>query len=91
VDHAGDLHSFASAIGLKRRWFQTGGTMPHYDLTRGLRFKAVRQGAIEVTDEQLVAHIAQWRRIKLGPSTLEEAREWLRLTGLAEKFRTSIS
>lgn len=39
-----ELHSFALSIGLRREWFQDK-TFPHYDLTSGMRFKALRAGA----------------------------------------------
>jgi len=45
-----ELHEFAAKIGLKRGWFQGD----HYDLTPGMRAKAVRRGAVEVTARELV-------------------------------------
>lgn len=43
-----ELHVFAASMGLRRTWFQEHPRMDHYDLTRGMRSKAVRAGAIEV-------------------------------------------
>jgi hypothetical protein len=45
-----ELHEFAGRIGLKRAWFQRD----HYDLTPGMRVRAVRAGAVEVTARELV-------------------------------------
>lgn len=46
-----ELHRFAARLGLKHSWFQrpkrTGG-LAHYDLTAGMRIKAVKAGAVEV-------------------------------------------
>jgi Protein of unknown function (DUF4031) len=44
ADTIPELHQFATKLGLRRSYFQPG-TFPHYDLTRGMRFKAIRQGA----------------------------------------------
>lgn len=49
------LHRFAQAIGLKRAWFQDRPGFPHYDLSLSRRMMAVRNGAKEVTAEQMVA------------------------------------
>jgi hypothetical protein len=43
-----ELHRFAARLGLKRAWFQGQGAVPHYDLTAGIRARAVRLGAVEV-------------------------------------------
>ena len=46
-----ELHAFALRLGLKRSWFQDAGALPHYDLTPGMRARAVALGAIEVGRE----------------------------------------
>lgn len=43
-----ELHGFAATIGLKRAWFQGGGTFAHYDLTASKRVLAVQAGAVEI-------------------------------------------
>jgi hypothetical protein len=48
ADSLSELHRFATGLGLRRSYFQDG-TFPHYDLTRGMRFKAIRMGAQEVS------------------------------------------
>lgn len=49
-----ELHQFAVMIGLKRSWFQSQPSHPHYDLTLSFRAKAVQSGAIEVDSKTLV-------------------------------------
>src|SRR5258708_25147305 len=45
ADTVEELHEFAvRKLGLKRSWFQDG-RHPHYDLTEGMRYKALRLGA----------------------------------------------
>jgi hypothetical protein len=43
-----ELHRFAGVIGMKREWFQQHPTVPHYDVTEGMRSKAIAFGAVEV-------------------------------------------
>lgn len=46
ADTLEELHSMADAIGMKRAWFQAGGTIDHYDVTPARRAKALELGAI---------------------------------------------
>ncbi len=48
-----ELHAFAKKIGLKREWFQDH-RIPHYDLMRGKKLKAIQAGAKLVEPRQLV-------------------------------------
>lgn len=41
------LHEFAKKLGLKREWFQNKKNFPHYDVTAGLYYKALKLGAVE--------------------------------------------
>lgn len=50
-----ELHKFATGLGLRREWFQGD----HYDLTPGMRAKAVRAGAVEVQSIDLVNRMAK--------------------------------
>jgi Protein of unknown function (DUF4031) len=50
------LHQFASALGLKREWFQNEPSFPHYDITIFKRRQALRLGASSVSTQVLVAH-----------------------------------
>jgi hypothetical protein len=73
-----ELHAFAKKIGLKREWFQESTSGPHYDLTVSRREKAVRLGAIEHTDRQMVNYMRAWRktavaRIKAAKTEEEKA------------------
>jgi len=47
------LHLMAVKIGLKRAWFQSHPTLPHYDLTPSKRALAVRYGAIAISAQEL--------------------------------------
>lgn len=50
----GELHAFASLIGLKRRWFQNR-RLPHYDVTVRWRQEWVEgMGAALVSSRELV-------------------------------------
>ena len=50
------VHVLAGEIGLKRAWYQTNGSYPHYDLTSGRkRVLAIRYGAIRVAHKELVS------------------------------------
>lgn len=53
ADTPDELHAFAERIGLKRTWAQhVGKPTLHYDLTASRRAKAVRLGAVEVTNRE---------------------------------------
>lgn len=49
-----ELHRIAKAVGMRREWFQTPDTLPHYDLVPKRRAAALRAGAVEGTREELV-------------------------------------
>ena len=61
ADSVEELMEFAVAMGLRREWFQPKST-PHFDLTADGRAKAVAQGAIELTNRELIAKIRELRR-----------------------------
>lgn len=50
ADTLEELHAFADRLGLKREWFQGD----HYDLAESKRAKALKLGAIAVTQRQMV-------------------------------------
>ena len=60
ADSVSELHEFADKLGLKRSWFQEKSS-PHYDLTKGMRQKAIEQGAIEVGVTELIKIIRKNR------------------------------
>lgn len=50
-----ELHDMMVLIGGSMRWFQNQHkTMPHYDLSPSMRAKAVANGAIEVSQEEML-------------------------------------
>ena len=61
-DSLTELHAFARRLSLKRCWYQ-GNALPHYDLTPNKRIQALRLGAIEITDKQLVEMISKYRKV----------------------------
>lgn len=64
ADTVDELHAFAKRIGMRREWFQSSRRgMPHYDLTRGRRQKAVKAGAIELTRDEFVERVRQELKI----------------------------
>jgi Protein of unknown function (DUF4031) len=44
-----ELHQVAGSIGLRRSWFQGSHHHPHYDVTAGKRWQAIRAAAQPVT------------------------------------------
>lgn len=76
ADSVEELHAFAEALGLRRRWFQyKPGKLPHYDVTPGFYWQAIRRGAVHLERAEAVAKM---REIK--------ARDAERLDGLARRF-----
>ena len=63
ADTVDELHEFAETIGMKRSWFRVSNSgLPHYDLTRGKRKQAVKSGAIEIDNNQVLGYIQKWRK-----------------------------
>lgn len=59
ADTPGELHTFASRLGLKRIWVQhEGRPTVHYDLTPHRRRAAVALGAVETTARDEARRIA---------------------------------
>jgi hypothetical protein len=58
-----ELHAFAIRIGIKRNWFQDG-RFPHYDLTENMRRRALKAGAIDISNVDLV----RLCRLKIKPT-----------------------
>jgi hypothetical protein len=65
ADTEEELHAFASKIGMKRAWFQSGEkhSMPHYDLVASRRRRAVELGAIEIDRKQLCEKLDAYRKL----------------------------
>lgn len=50
-----ELHHFATSIGLRRSWFQSKASYPHYDVTTAVRERALRSGAVPGSKAQIIA------------------------------------
>jgi len=61
ADSVEELHYFAGRMGLKPSWFQGQSSLPHYDLTYGMRKRAVAFGAIEIDREKVVEIMRKYR------------------------------
>jgi hypothetical protein len=71
ADSVGELHAFATGLGLKRSRFQSKPDRPwvdHYDITENTRREAVARGAVELTLREMGAHLARKREIARGAS-----------------------
>ena len=62
ADTISEMHAFARRLSLRRSWCQKHSSLPHYDLTENKRRQAIRLGAIEITDSQLVEMIREHRK-----------------------------
>ena len=65
ADSVEELITFAVEIGLCAEWFQPRSS-PHFDLTAEGRKAAVRMGAIELNNRELVAKIRELRTRRLA-------------------------
>ncbi|MDH1009615.1 DUF4031 domain-containing protein [Pseudomonas nicosulfuronedens] len=55
ADSLDELHNFAFALGLKRKWFQVSASYPHYDITASSRLIAISLGAKEGSRAQIIS------------------------------------
>jgi len=65
ADSTEELQSFADRLGLKRSWFQCK-SLPHYDLTTGMRLKAIKLGAVEIDRKKFVEIMRKYRPRSAG-------------------------
>lgn len=65
-----ELHALASAIGLRRAWFQDHPIAPHYDLTPARREAALSFGAIFVSRRE---QARRRRELRAFPSSVMPA------------------
>lgn len=63
ADDTDDLHRFAAALGIHRTSYQgpPRTSVPHYDLTAYERRRALAQGAIACSREEIVAVVRRMR------------------------------
>ena len=87
ADTIEELHAFAERLGLKRSYFQPGknpaGLLAHYDLSPGMRAKAVRMGAQEVH-----AMDQARERYTRQVAALQEAEDTKNLSDLLDAIHT---
>lgn len=66
ADTLSELHGFARQLGLKRGWFQASASYPHYDVTIGVRARALRMGALEADRSTIIRCAKQLKREALA-------------------------
>lgn len=52
-----ELHQMVDKIGVQRKWFQNKGTdklTPHYDICKAKKVLAIKYGAIELNDREII-------------------------------------
>jgi Protein of unknown function (DUF4031) len=64
ADTEAELDAMAKSLGLDPTWKQPGNCMfpPHFDLAESKRKEAIRQGAKEVTTQELVKKMMDRKR-----------------------------
>ena len=67
-DSVEELIEFAESIGIDRRYFQPKSS-PHFDLTVEYRERAVKHGAIEIDQRQLVRKLRELRQKSVGKAS----------------------
>lgn len=63
-DSLDELHAMADRIGIKRKWFQADGSLPHYDICKSKRKLAVAFGAIEIGRREIAEMVRKHRYAK---------------------------
>jgi Protein of unknown function (DUF4031) len=61
ADSLEELHAMATALRLKRKWFQDRTDFPHYDLTLRKRGAALAAGAISTDRVHMVDYVSRQR------------------------------
>ena len=67
-----ELHEMADKIGLKRSWFQSESSIPHYDLCQSKRAIAIDLGAQIISNRQLAGMIKDWRLRNASGKTIPD-------------------
>ena len=71
ADSPQELHEMADRIGVARRWFQVPpkASFWHYDVSKGMRARAVDLGAIECDRNAFVSALQRIRASRVFEST----------------------
>lgn len=78
ADASDELAGMAVVIGVQLRWIQNEGTArEHFDISLGMRDKAMRNGAVEITWRQCSAMVVR-RQITGQLGSPDDAEAWLR-------------
>ncbi len=62
ADTLEELHMMADRIGLKRQWFQARASTPHYDVNLRYKNRALDNGAIEISRQELGVKLKEIRK-----------------------------
>lgn len=54
ADTEQELHSMADKIGVKRKWFQSKSSYPHYDICLSKKKLAIKFGAVEKSTKEII-------------------------------------
>ena len=79
ADTPEELHAMASAIGMKRQWYQSPKkvSFPHYDLSLTTRALAVAKGAKEITRQEVAAVMRDKKRRMIDSGYTWETAGWI--------------
>jgi len=60
------LHEMAEKLGLRKSWFQTRSSVPHYDVCKAKRAQAIKLGAVPCGREKTLELIKAHRQATQG-------------------------
>lgn len=78
ADTETELHAMADLIGVKRKWFQSQASFPHYDICKRKRELAIANGAVELNRKELVEVMRRLRgaRTCIGCGCTDDGACW---------------
>ena len=74
ADSVEELMEFGVSMGMREEWFQAKST-PHFDLTVSGREVAVQNGAVELTQRELVQKLRQLRKKRFDAEAAANAKK----------------
>ena len=74
ADSVEELIEFAVSMGMRAEWFQ-GKSTPHFDLTAPGRELAVANGAIQLSQRELVQKLRELRKKRLEAEATANAKK----------------